>query len=133
MDVAGLTINDVQNLIVGSEGSAVTLKCHSQGATQDATDAPSRQSHFLMATPRGIQNMLTFRAGFGAASASSPRGYIYSIMLLRGDWAQNDTSMHQTDAACDRVRALHFEHVEAKKLINVLLMELKARQVALNP
>jgi len=126
-------IDDVQNLIVGSEGSAVTPKCHSQGATQDATDAPSRQSYFLTATPHGIQNMLTFRACFGAASASSPRGYIYSITLLRGHWAQSDSLMHQTDAACDRVRALQVEHVEAKKkkMINVLLMELKARQVPL--
>jgi chromosome segregation ATPase len=39
--------------------------------------------------------------------------------------------LHETEAACDRVRSIHAENTEAKKLIGTLLLESKQRQVAL--
>jgi C-terminal processing protease CtpA/Prc len=124
-EVTGLSIDDVQNLIVGPEGSAVTIKCHSEKGALNSHESDDME-HNGFFSPRGIQNLLTFRP-----RPNSTKGTAYTVTLLRGDWAQADNLLHETEVACDRVRSIHAENTEAKKLIGNLLLEAKQRQVAL--
>ena len=124
-EVNGLSIDDVQNLIVGPEGSAVTIKCHSETGKLSTHESDETENNGFLSS-RGIQNMLSFRS-----STSSAKGTTYTVTLLRGDWAQADNLLHETEAACDRVRSMQAEKIEAKKFIKALLIEMKERQVAL--
>ena len=96
VDIQGLTIDQVQSLIVGPEGSAVTILAEKKNSDLPAEgESEDRSAGFLpLVSPRDLRNMLTFRS-----KSSPPKGETYSVTLLRGDWAQSDTLLHQTEVA----------------------------------
>jgi C-terminal processing protease CtpA/Prc len=125
--VKGMPIDSVQNLIVGPVGSAVTIKCHSDGGVATTGDSePNRNSDLFVST----ENLFALFANRTIRSSIDPdKGYFYTVTLIRGEiWAQKDNLLHQTETACDRVRALLAEHIEAKKIIQSLMLDMNTRQ-----